>query len=55
MNSAQAILNAISMLSLLMVVDDKTVMTIRIFFMIGKQITFVAGNKDFISYKRSFF
>lgn len=42
------------MLSLLMVIGIEIVMMVRIFFVFGKQMAFVARNKDFPPYKRSF-
>ncbi len=42
------------MLSLLMVISDKKVMIVRMFFMIGKQIAFVAKNNDFLPFRRGF-
>lgn len=54
MNPAQATLNAVSMLSLLMVVGDEVVITVGMFFVIGKRMAFVAGNNDFPPCRRSF-
>lgn len=37
-----------------MVIGDKAIMIVRMFFVIGKQMAFVAGNNDFPPCRRSF-
>ncbi len=54
MNPTQAILNAVLMLSFLIVIGDEAIIIVRIFFGIGKQMAFVAGNNDFPPCRRYF-